>query len=63
MAKKDPNQKGSGSKKHRRNYRLRFQDRFTTTGAVTRYRAAHVIPEGRRKVLHAEGRCPIHKAG
>lgn len=61
MAKrKDPNQKGSGAKKHRRNYRLRFQERFRTDGQITRYRAAHGIPAGRRKDIHARGDCPVH---
>jgi hypothetical protein len=60
MAKrKDPNQKGSGARKHGRNYRLRAQD-FRTTGAVTRYRAAHGIPLGRRKDIHSRGECPVH---
>lgn len=59
MAKKNPSQGGSGAKKHRRNYRLRNQA-LTTTGAVTRYRALHGIPEGRRKDIHGRGECPLH---
>lgn len=58
---KDPNQKGSGAKKHGRNYRLRGQERFRTTGPVTRYRALHGIPLGRRKDNHRNGLCPLHK--
>ena len=58
--KKDPNQKGSGAKKHRRNYRLRNQEKFRVTGDVTRYRAAHGIPQGRRKDIHKRGDCPVH---
>jgi hypothetical protein len=58
-SKKNPDQKGSGARKHRRNYRLRGQT-FRTTGAVTRYRALHGIPEGSRRRNHAEGRCPLH---
>lgn len=61
-SRKDPNQKGSGARKHRRNYRLRFQQKFQTTGDTTRYRAAHGIPKGSRKYNHANGLCPIHRA-
>jgi hypothetical protein len=57
--KKDPNQKGSGARKHRRNYRLRGQT-LRTTGTVTRYRALHGIPLGRRADLHRWGECPVH---
>lgn len=57
---KDPNQKGSGAKKHLRNFRLRNQERYRATGPVTRYRAAHGIPAGRRKDVHARGDCPVH---
>lgn len=59
--KKDPNQKGSGAKKHRRNYRLKFQEKFRSEGSTTRYRSAHGIPPGRRKDLHEQGKCPVHK--
>lgn len=61
MAKKDPNQKGSGARKHRRNYRLPMQfDGFVRTGDVTAYRARHGIPKGSRKDIHRKGDCPLH---
>lgn len=58
---KDPNQKGSGAKKHRRNYRLKFQDKFRSEGTATRYRARHGIPAGSRKANHAQGLCHLHR--
>jgi hypothetical protein len=57
---KDPNQKGSGAKKHQRNYRGKHQEKFRTYLSVTRYRAAHGIPSGTRKQNHKDGRCPLH---
>lgn len=57
--KKDPNQKGSGAKKHRRSYK-RFDGRFSTDVGMTRYRSRHNIPAGRRKDNHAKGVCPVH---
>jgi hypothetical protein len=57
---KDPNQKGSGARKHRRNYRLRFQEKYRSDGSITRYRARHGIPQGNRRDLHAQGKCPVH---
>lgn len=61
MAKrKDPNQKGSGARKHRRNYRMGMVGRYNVEGKTTKYRARHYIADGPRKVIHREGRCPVH---
>lgn len=58
---KDPNQKGSGAKKHGRNYRLPLQVHgMRSTGSVTRYRARHGIPPGRRRDNHRNNLCPVH---
>jgi hypothetical protein len=58
---KDPNQKGSGAKKHGREYRAKFQEKYRTSMTMTRYRLRHNIPAGRRKDLHRDRLCPIHK--
>lgn len=60
-SKKDPNQKGSGAKKHRRNYRIHHDGKFAVMGTQSKYRLRHGIPAGSRKANHASDNCPLHR--